>query len=146
MALYPFDAAGPGELSIKTGDVIILLEKIDADWIKGRLRGQEGMFPSGFVEIKIELPPADKAPPTTGAGEYNFHVVLCDTRSATHIACPHYLNLSVKCGSCVSSGPACRKSFHCACKTAIVNTRWCSAIHVVANLILCSASQPKRFR
>lgn len=68
VALYSFDAGGPGELSIKTDDVITLLEKIDADWIKGRLSGQEGMFPVGFVEIKVDLPPKGVASATPPAG------------------------------------------------------------------------------
>ena len=80
VALYDFNAEGPGELSIRTGDVITLVEKIDADWIKGRLRGQEGIFPSGFVEIKVDLPPKSKttssAPPPSallGAGKDITH-------------------------------------------------------------------------
>ena len=78
VALYDFNAEGPGELSIRTGDVIVLVEMVDTDWIKGRLKGQEGIFPSGFVEIKVALPPKSKivtsAPPpipgTQSAGIY----------------------------------------------------------------------------
>ena len=80
VALYSFDAAGPGELSIKTGDVIMLVEKVDADWIKGRLGGQEGMFPSGFVEVKVDLPPKTKATPappaSSKAGNGGTHIAL----------------------------------------------------------------------
>ena len=80
VALYSFDAAGPGELSIKTGDVIMLVEKVDADWIKGRLGGQEGMFPSGFVEVKVDLPPKTKATPappvSSKAGNGSTHNAL----------------------------------------------------------------------
>ena len=61
VAQYDFNAEEPGELSIRTGDVIMLVEKVDADWLKGRLRGQEGIFPSGFVEVKVDLPPKSKA-------------------------------------------------------------------------------------
>lgn len=73
VALHSFDAAGPGELSIRPGDVILLVEKIDTDWVKGRLKGQEGMFPLGFVEVKVELSSTSKAsaqpPATFGTGE-----------------------------------------------------------------------------
>ena len=76
--MYDFSAEGPGEMSIRTGDVIMLVEKVDADWFKGRLRGQEGIFPSGFVEIKVELPPKGKTassapipPPSTQTGSGN---------------------------------------------------------------------------
>ena len=69
VALHSFDAAGPGELSIRPGDVILLVEKIDTDWVKGQLKGQEGIFPLGFVEVKVELPPALAQPPAApGAG------------------------------------------------------------------------------
>ena len=81
VAVHTFNAEGPGELSITTGDVITLVEKVDADWVKGRLRGQEGMFPLGFVEIKVDLPPSGKstaAPPTSRPGERcGLHVDAC---------------------------------------------------------------------
>ena len=57
---------------MRTGDVIMLVEMVDADWIKGRLKDQEGIFPSGFVEIKKALPPKSKTtsapPPSAGPG------------------------------------------------------------------------------
>ena len=58
MALYPFSAAGEGELTIGEGDHIELLERVDADWLKGRLGGSEGIFPADFVKIVEDLPPA----------------------------------------------------------------------------------------
>ena len=61
MALYPFSAAGAGELSIAEGDHIELLERVDADWLKGRLGGSEGIFPAGFVNVVVDLPPAAAA-------------------------------------------------------------------------------------
>lgn len=83
VALYDFNAEGPGELSIRIDDVIMLVEKVDADWIKGRLRGQEGIFPSGFVEIKIDLPPKSKistsAPPPSarpGTGKKLLYIKI----------------------------------------------------------------------
>lgn len=68
MALYSFDKEGPGELSVRTGDVIMLVEKMDAEWLKGRLRGQEGIFPSGFVEIKVDLPARSRPSASSEAG------------------------------------------------------------------------------
>ena len=58
MALYPFSAAGEGELSIAEGDRIELLERVDADWLRGRLGGSEGIFPAEFVNVVEDLPPA----------------------------------------------------------------------------------------
>ena len=36
--------------------MIELLERVGSDWLKGRLRGQEGIFPSEFVEVREALP------------------------------------------------------------------------------------------
>lgn len=57
IALYSFDAEKIDELSFMAGDVIELLGKVDQDWLRGRLRDREGMFPVQFVEIKVDLPP-----------------------------------------------------------------------------------------
>lgn len=59
VALYDFNAASKDELSLCAGDVIELLERVGSEWLKGRLRDQEGIFPSQFVEVKEELPVAE---------------------------------------------------------------------------------------
>lgn len=56
MAVYQFAAASADELSLSVGDTVELLERVGAEWLKGRLRGKEGIFPSQFVEIKEDLP------------------------------------------------------------------------------------------
>lgn len=56
MALHPFTAEGPDELSISPGDVIMLVSS-DGEWLRGKLAGREGIFPASFVEVKIELSP-----------------------------------------------------------------------------------------
>ena len=38
------------ELTFETGDVICVLDKEDAAWWKGTLRGVEGVFPSNYVQ------------------------------------------------------------------------------------------------
>ena len=60
MATFSFSAEGPGELSISEGDNIELVEQVDQDWLKGRLRGQEGIFPTNFVDIIVDFPPGWK--------------------------------------------------------------------------------------
>ncbi len=57
VALYAFSGEQTGELSIAEGDRIELLERLDADWLKGRLGGSEGIFPAGFVNVVEDLPP-----------------------------------------------------------------------------------------
>ncbi|KAG0371499.1 hypothetical protein BGX24_001576 [Mortierella sp. AD032] len=60
-ALYNFDATAEGELSLRKGDVIRIIEEIDEGWWEGELVDAsggrlEGMFPSNYVE-EIEQPP-----------------------------------------------------------------------------------------
>ena len=58
MAVYDFKAAGSDELSLSVGDVVELVGRVGAEWLRGRLRGHEGIFPAQFVEVKEDLPPA----------------------------------------------------------------------------------------
>lgn len=62
VATFPFSAEGPGELSIAEGDQVELLERVGTSWMKGRLRGKEGIFPVEFVDVIVELPPQDARP------------------------------------------------------------------------------------
>ena len=55
-ALFDFSAENSGELSFKTGDVIVTLEWVNEEWMTGRMGDQEGMFPVSFVKILEELP------------------------------------------------------------------------------------------
>ena len=56
MALFDFTAAGAGELSLAVGDTVELLGRVDEAWLRGRVRGKEGIFPAQFVEVKVDLP------------------------------------------------------------------------------------------
>jgi hypothetical protein len=49
-ALYDFDAAKEGDLTIRAGDVITLVTKLDSDWWTGELNGETGDFPASYVE------------------------------------------------------------------------------------------------
>lgn len=48
--LYGYQAAQPDELTIRVGDKIELLSKVDANWWNGRLNGKEGLFPATYVK------------------------------------------------------------------------------------------------
>ncbi|KAF9096233.1 hypothetical protein BGX23_011727 [Mortierella sp. AD031] len=60
-ALYNFDATAEGELSLRKGDIVRIIEEIDEGWWEGELIDPnggryEGMFPSNYVE-EFEQPP-----------------------------------------------------------------------------------------
>ena len=67
MALYSFSAEAPGELSISEGDQVELIEQVDASWLKGRLRGKEGIFPADFVTVTGEVPAKGAGGKTAGS-------------------------------------------------------------------------------
>ncbi|XP_037686731.1 SH3 domain-containing protein 19 isoform X2 [Choloepus didactylus] len=48
-ALHSFTAETSDDLSFKRGERILILERLDSDWYKGRLRDREGIFPAAFV-------------------------------------------------------------------------------------------------
>ena len=50
-----FISEGSNELSIEPGDKVVLLERVNQDWLKGKLNGRIGIFPSAFVDIKVDL-------------------------------------------------------------------------------------------
>ena len=51
IALLDFPGQEDTDLSFHHGDVIEVMERIDDDWLKGRIGGREGQFPAAFVDI-----------------------------------------------------------------------------------------------
>lgn len=49
-AIYEFEPQQGGDLHIRPGDKIEILEKPSPEWYKGRCNGQTGMFPSNYVK------------------------------------------------------------------------------------------------
>ncbi|XP_048189787.1 SH3 domain-containing protein 19 isoform X2 [Perognathus longimembris pacificus] len=49
-ALHSFTAETSDDLAFQRGDRILILERLDADWYRGRLRDREGIFPAAFVQ------------------------------------------------------------------------------------------------
>ncbi|XP_068135212.1 SH3 domain-containing protein 19 isoform X2 [Hyperolius riggenbachi] len=50
-ALYDFAAEADEDLPFKKGDKILIVEKLDQEWYKGRLNGREGILPAAFVQL-----------------------------------------------------------------------------------------------
>lgn len=49
-AIYEFQPQQDGDLHIKPGDKIEILEKSSPEWYKGKCNGSTGMFPSNYVK------------------------------------------------------------------------------------------------
>ncbi|KND01570.1 uncharacterized protein SPPG_03370 [Spizellomyces punctatus DAOM BR117] len=74
-AVYDFAGESPAELSLKKGDIVAVLSKLDPAtgqpgmWWRGRLQsGEMGMFPSNYVEIIQKQGTAQSSPPLPPAG------------------------------------------------------------------------------
>lgn len=51
MAMFDYVAQQDDELSLNRGDILIVLEKIDADWWRGEMaNGQQGLFPVNYIQ------------------------------------------------------------------------------------------------
>ncbi|KAM8880149.1 SH3 domain-containing protein 19 isoform 2-T2 [Spinachia spinachia] len=55
-AVHNFDAEGPGELSLRAGDVVTMVEQLDSQWYRGTCRGSTGFFPISYVEVLSNSP------------------------------------------------------------------------------------------
>lgn len=53
--LFTFRPQHENELALKKGDVVQLLRRVDANWYKGEINGQVGVFPSNHVDVIISL-------------------------------------------------------------------------------------------
>lgn len=68
-AQYDYDSNHPDDLQFKTGDVITILNKEGDEWFKGRLKGNEGIFPASYVTL---LPNSVKKPLMTVIALFSF--------------------------------------------------------------------------
>ncbi|XP_027139101.1 SH3 domain-containing protein 19 isoform X1 [Larimichthys crocea] len=72
-AVHDFNAEGPGELGLRAGDVVTMVEQVDSEWYRGTCRGSAGFFPVNYVKVLSNSPkplPERKAkpPPATVSG------------------------------------------------------------------------------
>jgi len=64
-ALYMFVGTNTGEISFDKGDLITLVERLNKDWLVGKVGKTVGRFPSNYVEIIIDLPFTNKPKPVS---------------------------------------------------------------------------------
>ncbi|NXR05885.1 NCF2 factor, partial [Semnornis frantzii] len=50
IAQYDYEATQPEDLEFQAGDVILVLSKVNEDWLEGQCNGKIGIFPSAFVQ------------------------------------------------------------------------------------------------
>ncbi|KAG7464806.1 hypothetical protein MATL_G00169530 [Megalops atlanticus] len=55
-ALYNYKGNVPGELNMKSGDIIILRRKVDENWYHGEANGSSGLVPASMVQVVNQLP------------------------------------------------------------------------------------------
>lgn len=48
-ALFDFETTEESELPLSVGDIITIVEQVDANWVKGTCNGRTGSFPVNFV-------------------------------------------------------------------------------------------------
>ena len=53
-ALYDFDAMNDFELSFKEGDMILLIQRVDDEWLEGIVNGKKGCFPASYIDYEIK--------------------------------------------------------------------------------------------
>jgi hypothetical protein len=62
----------PDDLKFDAGDVIEIVEELNADWYKGRFNGREGLVPSSYVEKIVSLGKSSKPYKPFGAAYHGL--------------------------------------------------------------------------
>uniref|UniRef100_UPI001EAED3F4 neutrophil cytosol factor 4-like n=1 Tax=Oncorhynchus gorbuscha TaxID=8017 RepID=UPI001EAED3F4 len=65
--VFDFSGSGRLELSMKAGEVIFLLRRVNTDWLEGTVSNRTGIFPESFVKIIKPLPESDSDGESGGA-------------------------------------------------------------------------------
>ncbi|KAM3864791.1 SH3 domain-containing protein 19 [Diretmus argenteus] len=69
-AIHDFTPEGAGELGLKVGDVVNMVEQVNSDWYRGSCRGSTGFFPINYVKVLSYSPkptPETKGKPPSAA-------------------------------------------------------------------------------
>ncbi|XP_030305894.1 SH3 domain-containing protein 19 isoform X3 [Calypte anna] len=56
VVLHDFPAEHADDLDLHSGDTVCLLEKINAEWYRGKCGNHTGIFPASFVKVVIDVP------------------------------------------------------------------------------------------
>ncbi|XP_034257226.1 SH3 domain-containing protein 19 isoform X1 [Pantherophis guttatus] len=56
IVLHNFTAEHTDDLDLSIGDTVLLLEKIDDEWYRGKCKNRTGIFPASFVKIITDTP------------------------------------------------------------------------------------------
>ncbi|XP_051013351.1 SH3 domain-containing protein 19 [Acomys russatus] len=56
LVLHDFSAEEADDLRLTSGEIVYLLEKIDAEWYRGKCRNQTGVFPANHVKVIVDIP------------------------------------------------------------------------------------------
>lgn len=46
---------GPGELGLRAGDIVTMVEQVDNEWYRGTCRGSSGFFPANYVKVLVSF-------------------------------------------------------------------------------------------
>lgn len=57
VARYSYEATQPEDLAFQAGDVILILSKVNEEWLEGQCQGKIGIFPIAFVEESVAKDP-----------------------------------------------------------------------------------------
>ncbi|XP_020840041.1 neutrophil cytosol factor 2 [Phascolarctos cinereus] len=61
LALFNYEASQPEDLEFLAGDVILVLSKVNDEWLEGECNGKVGIFPKAFVEEYAATDPEGQA-------------------------------------------------------------------------------------
>lgn len=55
-AVYKFEGESEQELSFSPGDAVLLIKRVDENWLEGELDGRIGIFPANRVRVELGSP------------------------------------------------------------------------------------------